>query len=291
MAPKPRRSLLVVSLTEAGATLARRIMRLLTRPDCLITADCVHLHRPSPLAETLRSAFLEGQGLVLVMATGIVVRLLAPVIADKRHDPPVLVLDEQGQFVIPLLSAHEGGAQELAVGLAGLLGSRVVSTGTQPAAQPLYVVGMGCERGCSEEELLALFTTSLLRCGQLWPGRIQAVASLDCKHDEPGLGALCKRLELPLICYGAEDLRRLEDRLPNPSAVVRAAVGCSGVAEAAALLHAERLAFPARAQLLVPKQRSQRATCAVAGAFVEAQAPVAAESGPEASSRRLGGPQ
>ena len=72
--------------------------------------------------------FADYQGLIFVMATGIVVRILAPLLKDKRTDPAVLVLDEKGEFVIPLLSGHLGGANALANKLASLLGATPVIT-------------------------------------------------------------------------------------------------------------------------------------------------------------------
>ncbi len=55
------------------------------------------------------SAFREKKPLVCIMAAGIVVRLLAPLIRHKALDPPVVVVDEAGRFVISLLSGHLGG--------------------------------------------------------------------------------------------------------------------------------------------------------------------------------------
>ncbi len=63
--------------------------------------------------------FEQADALVFCCASGIAVRAIAPHVRDKRRDPGVLVLDEGGTFVIPLLSGHLGGANALAVDLAG----------------------------------------------------------------------------------------------------------------------------------------------------------------------------
>lgn len=67
-------------------------------------------------------------GLVCIMATGIVVRLLGPHLRGKEHDPAVVVVDEAGRFAISLLSGHLGGANELATEVAEMLGGQAVIT-------------------------------------------------------------------------------------------------------------------------------------------------------------------
>lgn len=62
------------------------------------------------------------------MAAGIVVRTLAPMLADKRKDPAVVVCDERGRFAVSLLSGHLGGGNALAEQVAGILGGRAVIT-------------------------------------------------------------------------------------------------------------------------------------------------------------------
>lgn len=62
------------------------------------------------------------------MACGIVVRSIAPYLKDKKSDPAVVVIDEQGRFVISLLSGHWGGANQLTTAIAAVTGGRPVIT-------------------------------------------------------------------------------------------------------------------------------------------------------------------
>lgn len=75
--------------------------------------------------------FQGDDGLIFVGACGIAVRSIAPQAASKKSDPAVLVVDECGQFVISLLSGHLGGANELTIKAAEILGAQpVVTTAT-----------------------------------------------------------------------------------------------------------------------------------------------------------------
>jgi cobalt-precorrin 5A hydrolase/precorrin-3B C17-methyltransferase len=65
---------------------------------------------------------------VFIMATGIVVRTIAPLLKDKKTDPAVIVLDEKAHHVISLVGGHLGGANELAREIASRLGTEPVIT-------------------------------------------------------------------------------------------------------------------------------------------------------------------
>jgi cobalt-precorrin 5A hydrolase len=126
----------------------------------------------------------------------------------------------------------------------------------------IRVAGLGCRRGCPERELRELLDSTLAERG-LAVGDLSALASVDSKAEEPGLRALALSLHLPLALLPATELAACEGRLSGTSAVALREAGSPGIAEAAALLHAEALAGrPAR--LLVEKRRSPRATCALA---------------------------
>ncbi len=86
--------------------------------------------------EHLQKAFVTYDSLVCVMAAGIVVRILAPLIEHKTSDPAVVVLDQKGQYVISLLSGHLGGANDLARELAAICGGEaVITTATDVAGE------------------------------------------------------------------------------------------------------------------------------------------------------------
>lgn len=70
--------------------------------------------REGGLSQWAGERFADSEGIVFVGALGIAVRAVAPYIKDKKTDPAVLAVDEAARFVIPLLSGHLGGANELA---------------------------------------------------------------------------------------------------------------------------------------------------------------------------------
>ena len=84
-----------------------------------------------PIGEWTASVFQPGNALIFVGAVGIAVRSISGLPKDKLSDCPVIVIDDNGQFVIPILSGHAGGANKLAVILAEVLDAiPVITTST-----------------------------------------------------------------------------------------------------------------------------------------------------------------
>ncbi|MBQ4416882.1 MAG: cobalamin biosynthesis protein CbiG, partial [Butyrivibrio sp.] len=75
-----------------------------------------------------RDAFASYDALIYIGASGIAVRAVAPYLKDKTTDPAVLVIDETGRFVIPLVSGHLGGSNALAKRIADITGAEAVIT-------------------------------------------------------------------------------------------------------------------------------------------------------------------
>ena len=290
-----------------------------------------HLYEGRP-GEALHRAWGECDAIVLFLATGAAVRLVAPLLQDKRTDPGVVAVDDAGRFAVSLCGGHEGGANGLAARVAGPLGATPVVTtasdalglaaldslgrdlglrleeGSDGAAvgaalvsgkrvslvsdrrwplgplpgnvvhtdepepplifvsdrtvkvprpavvyrPPSLVAGVGCSRGASAGEILGLLRASLVEAG-LSERSVAALASIEAKRDETGLLEAVEGLGMAVRFYSAESLSAVET--PNPSSVVREAVGTPSVSEAAVLVSG--------AELVLPKRKSAMATVAL----------------------------
>jgi len=122
--------LAVIAVTKRGVCLGERLSRGL---EAQLYVPARFLRQGAEpyegsLGELIAHALREYRGLVLIMATGIAVRLLAPHLRDKRTDPAVVVVDDGGRYAISLLSGHLGGANALAHRVASLIGGQAVIT-------------------------------------------------------------------------------------------------------------------------------------------------------------------
>ena len=91
--------------------------------------------------------FKSNDGIVCLFSLGAVIRLLAPHIKDKKTDPAVIVIDDNANFVISVLSGHLGGANELSNEIAEKIGSTPVITTAADVNKTIAVDLVGKEFG------------------------------------------------------------------------------------------------------------------------------------------------
>ncbi|KUO49753.1 MAG: hypothetical protein APF76_00455 [Desulfitibacter sp. BRH_c19] len=128
----------ILCLTEKGAQLATRLGEILDGnsvlyiPKRLKDLNCRDYEKQISYFENWQEmfsgVFSSYSKIICIMATGIVVRSLSPLINSKYSDPAVVVVDEKGAFAISLLSGHVGGANSLAKEVASKLSGQVVIT-------------------------------------------------------------------------------------------------------------------------------------------------------------------
>lgn len=166
-------SIAIIAITANGAALGSRLRPGLGSADLYVLqkyqgqAEKGAIPFTVELRELLQRLWLQYDGFVCIMATGIVVRLAAPLLESKERDPAVVVMDDAGKFAISLLSGHLGGANELASRCAFIIGAReVITTATDANGLPSFDM-LAKENGWSIEDLPRVKTlNSLLLDGE-----------------------------------------------------------------------------------------------------------------------------
>lgn len=311
----------IISFTAKGATLAQTLQKCLGEVETAVYSkhkalpdDFEGMYVENSLSEWAGERFQEHGALLFIGACGIAVRAIAPYVKDKLEDSPVLVMDEASRFVIPVLSGHFGGANELAAKIAEKTGAvPVITTATDvnrlfavdvfarknrlaicnrsgiekvsslilsgqpvtmavagactgnwpqeltPVPYPVsgrvsvmvspfsadtekaelqlcpmaYVLGIGCRRGKSFEEIEEAAERQLKKSGIRWEA-LAAVASVDRKKHEPGLLDFAAKHRLPFLTFSADELKTIEG-IFSSSAFVEKQVGVDNVCERAAM--------------------------------------------------------
>lgn len=126
----------VVAITKHGTQLARKIAAVFPGSDLYYMKKFEQgdeSERGITLFEgsvrlLLPELFAKYKGLILIISLGAVIRMIAPILKDKKADPGVVVIDDKGEHVISVLSGHIGGANELAREVAALIGAYPVVT-------------------------------------------------------------------------------------------------------------------------------------------------------------------
>ncbi len=267
----------LICFTDAGKKL------MLTLGEKLNDRNAFDTENVENLSDFTLEVFNEGNVLIYIGAVAIAVRAIAPFVKDKTTDPAVLAIDEQGNFVVPVLSGHIGGANDYARQIAELIGAiPVVTTATDIRGEfavdvfakknnleindmkmakefsakllrgedavftvsprihsedglflipKCLVVGMGCRKGKSFEELEE-FLLNMLNENHLDKRAVKALVSIDIKKDEEGLNRLADGLNIPFITYSAESLMAQEGDFDR-SELVLEKTGADNVCERA----------------------------------------------------------
>jgi cobalt-precorrin 5A hydrolase / precorrin-3B C17-methyltransferase len=133
MAAVNKKELAIVAITRQGADAGRTIKAFLPEsylyvPTKFASGDPNEHPFKQPVSSLIAEIFTKHRQMVLIMAVGIAVRLIAPLANNKRRDPGIVAMDESSKYVVSLLSGHDGGANELARKIASFIGAQPVIT-------------------------------------------------------------------------------------------------------------------------------------------------------------------
>ena len=150
----------LVAITKHGATKVANVASRIPEADIVVAEKFAAVMHELPnklvcysgaLSAQIATLFGSYDQIVFFVSLGAVVRLIAPHLKSKDEDPGVLVVDDAGQFVIPVLSGHVGGANAFAERLAALLGATPVLTTASDVGKTIPVDILGRELGWKVE--------------------------------------------------------------------------------------------------------------------------------------------
>ena len=235
-----KKNIAIITLSPEGVSIAVLLAQRLEIAEIYvhdIVATDIICKRFSRILDLVKDIFSSHDGLVFIGPCGVAVRAIAPNIAHKTKDPAVVVVDVCARWAISLLSGHEGGANDLAIGISNILASEPIITTTTEARKNI-IVGVGCRRGVSAEQIKLAITSAVHGLG-LSLGDVRLLATVDAKMSEKGLIQAAENLGIPLIFISSEDIVN-STRDFYRSDFVQQNIGAPGVSEPCALLAGRR---------------------------------------------------
>jgi len=195
----------VCTFTETGSELTKRI---------LSCSDFTLLYREEEVSvsDFCRTCFEENIPLLFVGACGIAVRMIAPFVNDKLRDIPVIVMDEKGEFAIPILSGHMGGANDLAKKLADAVGAKVVLTTATDVEKKFSVDTFAKRNGfrISNREAIKTVSSKVLRDQKI---KVFIDSSIEYSRDIPKDVLITDRMEDADVIISDGEMDVEKDRL------------------------------------------------------------------------------
>ncbi len=153
-------SLVIVAITKHGAQQAQSLAKKLPQAELLISKkfrplmdemDNPVCYYTGAFRLQIAQLFTQYDQVVFFVSLGAVVRLIAPFLKSKDEDPAVVVIDDAGQFVIPVLSGHVGGANDCAMKISKLLNATPVLTTASDVGKTIPVDILGRDLGWTVE--------------------------------------------------------------------------------------------------------------------------------------------
>lgn len=248
----------LITLSKQGERVAQRIASEF--PECQIHAHASVAASPESarfhsVAELSTELFDRYRKLVYIAPCGVVVRSIAPLLKHKTSDPAVVVVDVGGRYAISLLSGHEGGANDLALDVANVIGAEPVISTTSEAAKNL-IIGIGCRRGAPSALIASAIQQALAEINASLE-QVRLLASARIKQHEPGLLEAARELRLSIRFIPHDEIVSTKKSF-HRSQFVKEKIKLPAVAEPSALLAGRRT------QLLLPKTIFNGVTVAIA---------------------------
>ncbi len=155
---KPKNNWAIITLTKGGMELGLKLLKFYPNSILFINkrfhSDDDRVYQVEDgIKKVIEDIFHRYDCLIFIMATGIVVRTIAPLLKDKTVDPAVVVLDEKGRNVISLLSGHIGRANEYTLDISNKLRSNPVITTASDVNESIAVDTIAMKLNCQIEDL------------------------------------------------------------------------------------------------------------------------------------------
>ncbi len=187
--------------------------------------------------------------IVAIMASGIVVRKIAPLLESKWRDPAIVVVDKNLKFAVPLIGGHKG-ANKVASLLAKHGLTPVITT--EMEFKEGLCVGIGSRKGVRSEEVLEAIESALKEINaKIEDVKLFATASI--KKKEKGIIEAIDKLKKPLLFVDSNEINSM-----NVEESKAKIIGLKSVAEACALYYSQEK------KLLLPKKVYGNVTIAIA---------------------------
>lgn len=157
---QPTPKIVLVAITKHGVSQVKSLAAKLPEADVVISekfaSTLSNINNPArsysgPFRNEIGQLFSDYDQLVFFVSLGAIVRLISPHLQSKDIDPGVIVVDDAGQFVIPVLSGHVGGANAYAERIASLMQATAVLTTASDVGKTIPVDILGRELGWKVE--------------------------------------------------------------------------------------------------------------------------------------------